>query len=56
MTLQTPRPKPPYPLAELPELAGWPAPGERQPEPVRVPVWARIIGWIWNIITGLAGG
>jgi hypothetical protein len=56
MTLQAPRPEP-YPLPELPEFAARRVPeDERQQEPVRMPVWARIIGWIVNIVTGLAGG
>jgi hypothetical protein len=56
MTGQSREPQP-YPLPELPEFTTPRSPGdERQQEPVRVPVWARIIGWIVNIITGLAGG
>jgi hypothetical protein len=55
MTMQPPRLEP-YLLTELPELAGRPVPGERQPEPVPIPLGFRILGWIWNIITGLAGG
>jgi hypothetical protein len=57
MTMQTPRREPPYPLPELPEFATRLAPeDERQPEPVPVPVGFRIVGWIWNIVTRLAGG
>jgi len=26
------------------------------PEPVRVSLGWRIVGWIWSIITGMAGG
>jgi hypothetical protein len=45
------------PPASPPEWTEQRALDERPPpEPVRVPVWARIIGWIVNIITGLAGG
>ncbi|HXP05982.1 MAG TPA: hypothetical protein VN808_17840 [Stellaceae bacterium] len=56
MTMQTPRPAP-YPLAELPEFAGRLAPDDKPPpDPIPVPLGFRIAGWIWNIVTGLAGG
>jgi hypothetical protein len=50
-------PDPMMPPASPPEWTEQRALDEKPPpEPVRVPVWARIIGWIVNIITGLAGG
>jgi len=57
MTVQTSRREQPYPLPELPEFAARRAPDDKPPpEPVPVPLGLRIVGWIWNIVTGLAGG
>jgi hypothetical protein len=56
MMMQAPRPEP-YPLPELPDFAARRTPeDERQPEPVRVPLGFRIVGWICQAIFGLAGG
>jgi hypothetical protein len=47
----------PYPLPELPEFAvPTPADDRPPPEPVPIPLGWRIVGWIWSIISGLAGG
>ena len=55
--MQRPRVEGPYPLLELPVSAEQRALDERPPpEPVRVSLGWRIVGWIVNIVTGLAGG
>jgi hypothetical protein len=55
--MQRPRVEDPYPLLELPVSAEQRALDERSPpEPVRISLGWRIVGWIVNIVTGLAGG
>jgi hypothetical protein len=50
-------PDPELPLASPTEWTEQRALDEKPPpEPVRVSLGWRIVGWIWDMLTGLAGG